>query len=88
MTDPSKPPLVSPRPGTHPLTSRTLPAKSPAEEHKHQRLHQQMVAAARKKELQKAKEELKKEKMRRERDKLVANSLVEWEKVLLKWESL
>lgn len=47
-----------------------------------------MLAAARKKELQKAKEEVKKEKMRRERDKLVADSLVEWEKVLLKWDSL
>lgn len=68
--------------------NRTLPAKTPAEEHRHQRLHQQMLAAARKKELQKAKEEVKREKMRRERDKLVADSLVEWEKVLLKWESL
>lgn len=70
------------------LCVRTLPAKNPAEEHRHQRMHQQMMAAARKKELQKAKEEVKKEKMKRERDKLVADSLVEWEKILLKWESM
>lgn len=67
---------------------RTLPAKTRAEEHRHQQLHQQMVAAARKKELQKAKEEMKKEKMRRERDKLVADSLVEWDRILLKWDHL
>lgn len=47
-----------------------------------------MMAASRKKELQKAKQEMKKEKRRRERDKTVADSLVEWERVLLKWESL
>lgn len=47
-----------------------------------------MMVAARKKELQKAKQEVKKEKRRRERDKLVADSLVEWERILLKWESL
>ncbi len=51
-------------------------------------MHQQMMAVSRKKELQKAKGEVKKEKMRRERDKLVADSLVEWERILLKWESM
>lgn len=47
-----------------------------------------MMVASRKKELQKAKQEVKKERRRRERDKLVADSLVEWERILLKWESL
>ena len=46
------------------------------------------MAAARKKELLKAKQEVKMEKKRRERDKQVADSLLEWERVLLKWESL
>lgn len=47
-----------------------------------------MMAASRKKELQKAKDEVKREKLRRERDKVVADYLVEWERVLLKWERL
>ena len=47
-----------------------------------------MMAAARKKELQRAKEEMKKEKNRRERDKMVADSIKEWEKILPKWDSL
>ncbi len=72
----------------HPSSCRTLPAKSPAEEHKHQRLHQQMMVASRKKDLQKAKEEMKKEKMKRERDKHVADSLKEWERILPKWEAV
>jgi hypothetical protein len=46
------------------------------------------VAAARKKGLQKAKQEVKKEKMKRERDEVMANSLVKWGKILRKWERL
>lgn len=47
-----------------------------------------MMVASRKKELQKAKQEVKNEQRKRERDKVVATSLLEWERVLLKWESL
>ena len=47
-----------------------------------------MMVAARKKDLQKAKDEMKKEKMKRERDKLVTDSLKEWERILPKWEAL
>lgn len=78
-----------PNPYNKSLSScRNLPAKSPAEEQRHQQLHRQMMAAARKKELQNAKEEVKKEKMRRERDKVVADSLKEWEKIIPKWDKV
>ena len=47
-----------------------------------------MMAAARKKELQKAREEVRKEKQRRDRDRAVADSIKEWEKILPKWDTL
>lgn len=47
-----------------------------------------MMAAARKKELQKVKAEVNKEKQRRLKDKAVSDSLKEWSKILPKWESL
>ena len=66
----------------------TLPAKSAAEERRHQKLYEQMVAAARKKELERAKQVVKKEEERRSKDKMVADSLKEWSKILPKWDSL
>ena len=65
-----------------------LPAKSAAEERRHQKLYEQMVAAARKKELERAKQVVKKEEERRSKDKMVADSLKEWSKILPKWDSL
>ena len=91
---------------------RTLPAKSAAEEKRHQKLYEEMVAAARRKgdlivlvpnvlldfdqelgvccrhaELQKAKEAIEKEKQKRQRDKMVTDSLQVWQKVLPNWEN-
>ena len=65
-----------------------LPAKSAAEERRHQKLYEQMVTAARKKELERAKQVVKKEEERRSKDKMVADSLKEWSKILPKWDSL
>ena len=74
---------------THPFTCHSnLPAKSAAEERRHQKLYEQMVAAARKKELERAKRVVKKEEERRTKDKMVADSLKEWSKILPKWDSL
>ena len=69
-------------------THSTLPAKSAAEERRHQKLYEQMVAAARKKELERAKQMVKKEEERRSKDKMVADSLKEWSRILPKWDSL
>jgi hypothetical protein len=67
---------------------RTLPAKSAAEVKRHQKLYEEMVTAARRKELQKAKETIEKEKQRRQRDKMVTDSLLVWQKVLPNWENM
>ena len=39
-------------------------------------------------ELQKAKETIEKEKQRRQRDKMVTDSLLVWQKVLPNWENM
>ena len=69
-------------------THSHLPAKSAAEERRHQKLYEQMVAAARKKELERAKQVVKREEERITKDKMVADSLKEWSKILPKWDSL
>ena len=70
------------------LARSHLPAKSAAEERRHQKLYEQMVAAARKKELERAKQVVKREEERRTKDKMVADSLKEWTRILPKWDSL
>lgn len=65
-----------------------LPAKSAVEERRHQKMYEQMVAAARKKELEKAKQVVRREEERRSKDKMVADSLKEWSKILPKWDSM
>ena len=59
-----------------------------AEEKKHQRLYEQMVSAARKKELAKAKEQLHREEQQRKKDKIMKDRQEEWSKILPKWDSV
>lgn len=65
---------------------KELPAKSPEEEKRHTKMYREIMAAARRKELQKAKDEQKREVDRREKDKQVAASLVEWNNILSDWD--
>jgi len=67
---------------------KNLPAKPLAEVRKHQKMYEQMVAAARKKDLERAREEVRKEQQRRQKDKVVGASLREWGRVLPNWEAL
>ena len=46
------------------------------------------MSAARKKDLQRAKEEIRKEEQRRHKDKVMDDSRKEWAKILPKWESM
>lgn len=66
---------------------KDLPAKSAVEEKRHQRMFEQMMAAARKKELQNARDKIRQEKERRQKDKKVDDNLKEWTRVLPNWES-
>ena len=63
-----------------------LPAKSPDEEKRHTKLYRDIIAAARKKELQKARDEQRREVERREKDRQVAASLLEWNNALANWD--
>ncbi|XP_064381937.1 TBC1 domain family member 12-like isoform X2 [Halichondria panicea] len=66
----------------------SLPAKSEADEKRHQRLYEQMMSSARKKEVVKAKEELRREEQRRRKDKIMEDRREEWARILPKWESV
>eukprot|EP00731_Ephydatia_muelleri_P020298 Em0013g25a len=65
-----------------------LPAKSPEEEKRHSKMHRDIMAAARRKELQKVRDEQRREVDRREKDKQVAASLHEWNNALANWDRL
>lgn len=64
-----------------------LPAKSAAEEKRHQKLYQELVATARKRELARAREEVRKEREKRLKDDKMTDILKEWSRVLPNWES-
>lgn len=82
---------------------RGLPAKSAAEERKHQKLYQEMIAASRKKgtlqlsallfniislELQLAEQSLKLEQKKQSKDEQIGIAQKRWAEILPKFESL
>ncbi|XP_003383946.3 PREDICTED: TBC1 domain family member 12-like [Amphimedon queenslandica] len=65
-----------------------LPAKTPAEEKKHQKLYQEMIQATKKKELQHASDTHKMEQKRHTKEDQIAVAQKKWAEILPKFDSL
>jgi hypothetical protein len=65
-----------------------LPAKTPSEEKKHQKLYQDMLSSVKKKEMKQAEASIKLQQKRQSKEDLIANDQRKWSEILPKFESL